>query len=234
MAVRGFRGMSFALMPFVVDLDVLNGSVGSKDDKLRRMIGGRFRQHLTHFDSRFDHLIEDGGPPIYEAIRAVIDGGPFEDKYSVMYNHAFEGICEFHGRLLANADFSPMRSGWLEVVDEGLADLGVTAVRVGGLGMGRAPSPIPISSEGHPHYGEWTLAECEKALERWEQAAEEREAAIDPYVLKAAESSMGWCKTAVTAGRSGLLPLVSAPTTSSDTTRITVGRGATGDSCRVG
>lgn len=67
--------MSFALMPFVVDLDVLHASIGSKDDKLRRMIGGRFRQHLTHFDSRFDHLIEDGGPPIYEAIRAVIDGG---------------------------------------------------------------------------------------------------------------------------------------------------------------
>ena len=98
-------------MPYVVDLDVLNGSVGSKDDKLRRMIGGRFRQHLTHFDSQFDHLIEGGGPPIYEAIRAVIDGGPFDERYGVMYNYAFKWICEFHGRFLDNSDFSPMRSG---------------------------------------------------------------------------------------------------------------------------
>ncbi|MEU3307139.1 hypothetical protein [Nocardiopsis sp. NPDC006832] len=193
--------MSFALMPYVVDLDVLNGSVGSKDEKLRRMIGGRFRQHLAHFDSQFDHLIDDGGLPIYEAIRAVIDGGPFDERYSVMYNYAFKWICEFHGRFLDNSDFSPMRAGWTARVDEGLADLGVTAVSVEGLGAGSAPSPIPYSSEGFPFYGEWSLAECEKALEQWKQVTEDRKAAIDPYVLKAAESSMGWCETAAAAGR---------------------------------
>lgn len=199
-ALCSFRGMSFAMMPYVVDLDVLHGSIGSKDVKLRRMIGGRFKQPLAHFDSQFDDLIEDGGPPIYEAIRVVIDGGPFDERYSVMYNYAYKWICEFHGRHLVNADFSPMRAGWLEVVDKGLADLGVTEVRVGDLGMGTAPSPIPISFEGHPHYGEWTLEECEKALEEWEQVTEDHKVAIDPYVLKAAESSMSWCETAVTAG----------------------------------
>lgn len=118
-----------------------------------------------------------------------------------MYNYAFKWLCEFHGRFLDNSNFSPIKAGGLEMVDEGLADLGVTAVSVEDLGAGNAPSPIPYSSEGFPCYGEWSLAECEKALEQWEQVTEERKAAIDPYVLTAAETCMGWCGTAVAAGR---------------------------------
>lgn len=186
-------------MTYVVDLDVLHRSIGSKDTKLRRMIGGRFRQHLAGFDAQFDDL--DHHLPIYEGIRAVIDGGPFEEKHSVTYNYAYEWICKFHGRFLDNSNFSPMRSGWTEAVDEGLTELGVTAVRVSDLGMGSAPDPIPFSSNGFPSYGEWSLSECEKALEQWEQVSEESKAGIDSYVLKAAESSMGWCETAVSAGR---------------------------------
>lgn len=200
-ATDSFSNMSYGLMTYVVDLDVLNGSVGSKDAKMRRMIGGRFKQHLAHFDDQSSPLTEDEHLPIYEAIRAVIDGGPFDEKHSVTYNYAFKWICEFHGRFLDNSNFSPMKAGWLETVGEGLAELGVTAVRVEDLGMGSAPSPIPISSEGFPCYGEWSLAECEKALAQWEEVTEEPKAAIDPYVLQAAESCMGWCGTAVAAGR---------------------------------
>ena len=200
-AVDSFLDMSYGLMVYVVDLDVLNGSVGSKDVKMRRMIGGRFKKQLSHFDDRFGRFTEGEYLPIYEAIRAVIDGGPFDAEHSVVYNYAFKWICEFHGRFVNNSEFSPMKAGWLEKVDEGLADLGVTAVRVEDLGMGSAPSPIPRSSDGFPCYGEWSSAECEKALKEWEEVTEERKAAIDPYVLKAAESCMGWCRTAVAAGR---------------------------------
>lgn len=199
-AVDSFSDMSYGLMTYVVDLDVLNGSVGSKDVKTRRMIGGRFKQRLAHFDGQFDHLADEH-LPIYEAIRAVIDGGPFDEKHSVTYNYAFKWICEFHGRFLDNSNFSPMKAGWTETVDEGLAELGVTAVMVEDLCMGSAPSPIPMSSEGFPCYGEWSLAECEKALAQWEEVTEERKAAIDPYVLKAAESCMGWCGIAIAAER---------------------------------
>lgn len=200
-AVSRFRGMSFALMTYVVDLDVLNGSIGSKDTKLRRMIGGRFRQYLAGFDAQFDHLDGDDHLPIYEAIRAVIDGGPFEEQHSATYNYAFKWICEFYGRFLDNSHFSPIKAGGMEMVDEGLAELGVTAVRVADLGMGSAPDPIPFSSEGFPCYGEWSLEECKKALEQWERVTGERKAGIDSYILEAAESSMGWCEAAVSSGR---------------------------------
>lgn len=193
--------MSFALMPYVVDLDVLHGSIGSKDVKLRRMIGGRFKQHLAAFDEQFEDFIEDGGPPIYEAIGAVIDGGPFDERYGVMYNYAYKWICEFHGGSLNNAAFSPMRAGWMETVDKGLAGLGVTAVRVDDLGTGSTPLPIPGTSGEIFWCGEWSLEECKRALEEWEQVSEGSKAGIDSYVLDAAESCMSWCKTAVDTGR---------------------------------
>ncbi|NYJ36010.1 DUF7691 family protein [Nocardiopsis aegyptia] len=189
--------MSYALTTYVVDLPALHASVGSKDDKLRRMIGGRFKQHLAHFDSQFDHT---DGPSIRDAIRAVIDGGPFDDRHGTMYGYAFKWICEFHGRALFNNDFSPMRAGWLETVDEALAGLGVTAVSVGEFNYGRVPSPIP-APDFLPCYGEWSLTECRKALEQWEAVTDERKAALAPAVGKAVESCMDWCNTADTAGR---------------------------------
>jgi hypothetical protein len=192
--------MSYALTTYVVDLDVLHGSVGSKDDKLRRMIGGRFRQHLAHFDSQFDHVVDAGGPTIRDAIRAVIEGGPFDGRHGTMYGYAYKWICEFHGRALFNNDFSPMRYGWLEAVDAGLNALGVTAVGVEEFSFGGAPSPIP-APEDLPGYGEWSLTECRKALEQWEAATDEGRAALDPAVLSAAESCVDWCRTAVAAGR---------------------------------
>ncbi len=192
--------MSYALTTYAVDLDVLHGSVGSKDDKLRRMIGGRFKQHLAHFDSQFDHVVDAGGPTIRDAIRAVIDGGPFDDRHGTVYGYAYRWICEFHGRALFNNDFSPMRAGWLETVDEGLDALGVTAVGVEEFSFGGAPSPIP-APDFLPGYGEWSLTECQKALEQWEAATDERRAALDPSVLSAAESCVDWCRAAAAAGR---------------------------------
>ena len=192
--------MSYALTTYVVDLDVLHGSVGSKDDKLRRMIGGRFKQHLAHFDSQFDHIVDAGGPTIRDAIRAVIEGGPFDDRHGTMYGYAYKWICEFHGRALFNNDFSPMRYGWLETVDAGLKALGVTAVGVEEFSFGGAPSPIP-APEDLPGYGEWSLTACQKALEQWEAATDEGRAALDPAVLSAAESCVDWCRTASAAGR---------------------------------
>ncbi|MFD3683792.1 hypothetical protein ACFWTE_03070 [Nocardiopsis sp. NPDC058631] len=189
--------MSYALMTYVVDLDTLHSSIGSKDDKLRRMIGGRFKQHLAHFDSQFDHT---DGPSIRDAIRAVIEGGPFDERHGAVYGYAYKWICEFHGRALHNGDFSPMRAGWLETVDEGLSELGVTAVGVAEFGYGRAPSPVP-APDFLPCYGEWSLAECQKALEQWEAVTGERRAALDSSVLEAAESCMDWCRSAVAVGR---------------------------------
>ncbi|MEU0490087.1 hypothetical protein ABZ249_12725 [Nocardiopsis sp. NPDC006139] len=190
--------MSYALTAYVVDLDVLHASVGSGDDKLRRMIGGRFKQHLEHFDAQFSGL---DLLPVRDAIRAVIEGGPFEPDQGTMYNYAYKWICEFHGRYLDNNDFSPMRAGWPETVDEGLGAVGVTAVSVAEFGYGRAPDPVPAPSDFVPGYGEWSTERCRKALEQWGAADDGAKAALDPDVLQAAESCMGWCRAADAAGR---------------------------------
>ncbi|WP_017586385.1 DUF7691 family protein [Nocardiopsis ganjiahuensis] len=192
--------MSYALTPYVVDLDVLHASVGSKDEKLRRMIGGRFKRRLDFDDSQFDSVIDEGGPTIRDAIRAVIEGGPFDDQHGTMYAYAYKWICEFHGRAQFNNDFSPMRSEWLGVVDEGLKALGVNAVRVEEFSFGRIPSPIP-DPDFLPGYGEWSRTECESALEQWEAATDEAKSALEPEVLRAVESCMDWCRNATALGR---------------------------------
>ncbi len=192
--------MSYALTPYVVDLDVLHSALGSKDDKLRRMIGGRFKKHLDFDDSQFDSIIEEGGPTIRDAIRAVIEGGPFDDRHGTMYGYAYKWICEFHGRAQFNNDFSPMRSEWLEVVDEGLKDLGVSAISVEEFSFGGLPSPIP-APDFLPGYGEWSLAECQEALAQWEAATGEAKSSLEPEVLRAAESCLDWCRNATAAGR---------------------------------
>ncbi|CAL9350429.1 hypothetical protein SUDANB121_00466 [Nocardiopsis dassonvillei] len=189
--------MSYALTAYVVDLDVLHRSVASEDDRLRRMIGGRFKRQLEHFDGQF------AGPdllPVREAIRAVIEGGPFDPEQGTMYGYAYRWICEFHGRFLDNSDFSPMRAGWLETVGEGMRALGVTAVDVEDFGLGHAPEPIP-APDFLPCYGEWSPERCRKALEQWESATDTDRAGLDPYVLQAVEACMGWCRTADAAGR---------------------------------
>ncbi|MFI6575358.1 hypothetical protein ACIBFB_06120 [Nocardiopsis sp. NPDC050513] len=191
--------MSYSLSVYVVDLDVLRGSAGSGDTRLRRMIGGRFKRHLASFDDQFDHSIDDGAPPIYEAIGAVIDGGPYDERFAHMYHFAYKWICEFHGRFLDNDSFSPFRSGWPEQVDEELKGLGITAVSVAEFGYG-APPKLPRVRDVHG-YGEWSPAECQKALTQWEAVTPERKAALDPYVLEAVEQCLGWCRSADAAGR---------------------------------
>lgn len=188
--------MSFALMTYVVDLDTLNSSIGSKNDELCRMIGDQFKRHLADYDRQFDDDLA-----IHEAIRAVIDGGPFDQQYGYKYAYAYRWICAFHGRALDNRDFSPMGVEWLDMVDGGLRELDVPAVRLGGFSGGFVPSPIPSPDDMFPSYGEWSLTKCRKALEHWESVNDERKAALDPEVLEAVESCMGWCETAATDGR---------------------------------
>lgn len=189
--------MSNSLTTYVVDLDLLKASVGSGDDELRRMICDRFEQRLD----RFFYFGGADDLPIRDAIRAVIEGGPFERRHGTVYNYAYKWICEFHGSHLDDSDFSPMRSsGWLETVDEGLKAVGVTAVGVEGFTFGHAPDPIPEPDFLLPASSTWGLEECRKALEQWAAATEEDKAALDPYVRQAAESCMEWCRAADTTG----------------------------------
>ncbi|MGW0249844.1 DUF7691 family protein [Nocardia goodfellowii] len=186
--------MSYSLSLYLVDLDKVRSAIGSGDDKLRRMIGGRFEARFAHDDEYFADEIAAGAPKKYEAVRAVLDGGPFDGSYGHLYGYAYQAICEFHGRFLDNSSFSPFRSGWLELVDEGMAALGMDA-RVGDFWYGSLPAALP-RPEFVPCYGEWTADECAKLLEQWAATTPEQYADLDPYVLEAIESCVGWARAA--------------------------------------
>ncbi|MFJ8584386.1 hypothetical protein ACIRD2_06965 [Streptomyces sp. NPDC093595] len=188
--------MSYSLSPYLVDLAVVRGAVGSGDVKLRRMIGGRFKQRLAHDDDYFADEIERGAPTRYDALRAVIDGGPFDaaPEFAFQYGYAYRMICEFHGRFLFNNHFSPFRGSWLEEVDAGLSALGITAVAVTDFMYGSVPDPLP--HRDLPGYGEWSAEQCARGLAQWEASTPEQRGALDPEVLEAVESCVDWMREA--------------------------------------
>ncbi|WP_194813955.1 hypothetical protein [Nocardia sp. XZ_19_385] len=186
--------MSYSLSLYLVDLATVRSAIGSKDDKLRRMMGGRFKTQFAHSDEYWSSEIAEGAPTKYEAVRAVIDGGPFDDSYAYLYGYAYQAICEFHGRFLDNSSFSPFRSGWLELVDEGMVALGLDA-RISDFWYGSLPAELP-RPDFVPCYGEWTADECTKLLEQWAATTPEQYADLDPYVIEAIESCVGWARAA--------------------------------------
>ncbi|MCX5207144.1 hypothetical protein OG897_37785 [Streptomyces sp. NBC_00237] len=187
--------MSYSLSLFLVDPAKVRSVIGSGDDKLRRMMGGRFKAEFPRHDDYFASEIEQGAPTRYDALRAVIAGGPFDERFGFQYGYAYEMVCRFHGRWLDNSGFSPFRGSWLETVDEGLQQIGVTAVEVTDFNYGSLPSELP-GPEFVPCYGEWSAEDCQKALAQWEASTPEQRAELDSEVLEAVETAVGWLKQA--------------------------------------
>lgn len=187
--------MSLALTLYLVDIGKVRSTLGSRDEKLRRQLGGRFKQDLAQADDWFSSEIEGGAPTRYDAIRAVIDGGPFDARFGFQYGYAYEMICRHFGSYLDNNAFSPFRGDWLEQVDQGLKELGVTAVRVTTFMYGAVPDPLPRPRDV-PGYGEWKADQCRALVEQWTAAAPERRAAVDPQVREAIESCVEWARAA--------------------------------------
>ncbi|CAM5500320.1 hypothetical protein GCM10010329_72920 [Streptomyces spiroverticillatus] len=187
--------MSYSLSLYLVDPSTVRSAVGSGDDKLRRMIGGRFKSRMAHDDQWFASEIAEGAPTRYEALRAVIAGGPFEEPSAFQYTYAYQMVCEFHGRFLDNSSFSPFRGSWLEEVEKGMAALGMTAVELTDFSYGSPPSPLPRPVEV-PGYGEWSAADCAEALRQWRASTPEQRDRLDDEVLRAVESVVGWLEAA--------------------------------------
>ncbi|MFC9895824.1 hypothetical protein ACFVMC_19225 [Nocardia sp. NPDC127579] len=186
--------MSYSLSLYLVDLDTVRSAIGSNDDTLRRMMGGRFETDFAQDDEFFAREIADGAPRKYDAVRAVLAGGPFDAAYAHQYGYAYKSICEFYGRRLNNNAFSPFRSGWLEEVDAGMKELGLAA-RITDFAYDSVPEPLP-RPEFRPGYGEWSAAACATLLEQWARTTPEQYVDLDPYVVEAIESCVGWARAA--------------------------------------
>jgi hypothetical protein len=187
--------MSYSLSIYVVELDRVKGAIGSRDDKLRRMIGGRFKAQLTHDDDWFADEIAAGAPTRYEAVRAVVDGGPFDPAYGFQYGYAYQTICQFYGRFVDNRYFSAFRGRWLDHIDDGLATLGIKAVSVRAFMYHSLPPSLPQPDE-LPGYGEWTPEQCAEALVQWESTTPPQREEVDHEVLAAIESCVEWIREA--------------------------------------
>ncbi|MFI1914053.1 hypothetical protein [Nocardia sp. NPDC020380] len=187
--------MSYALSIYLVDLDRVRNAIGSRDHDLPQMIGGRFRDEFAHADEVFADRIADGWPTRLEAVRAVVAGGPLHPEFAAQYAHAYQAICAFHGRPQDNSSFSPCRAGWLETVDDGLLELGISGITLSDFGYPGLPAGLP-TPEFAWGYSEWSAEECAKLLAQWEQTTPQRRSALQRDVLEAITSCMGWARAA--------------------------------------
>ncbi|MFD5329474.1 hypothetical protein [Streptomyces sp. NPDC127092] len=188
--------MSSSLSVYLIDPKAARALVGSGDEQLLEIIRERFADQLAHDDDWFSSEIEDGAPSAYEALRTVVHGGPFEAQrhHVFQYGYAYKRLCSLTGSFLDNSSFSPFRGDWLEMVDEGLTALRITAVSVAEFGYGGG-MPDPLPRYDLPRCGEWTHEECLAALEQFERTKAEGHAPpLDPEVVDAVMDVIGWLR----------------------------------------
>lgn len=154
---------------YLVDLDQVKGAIGSRDDKLRRMIEDRYRVEFARDDEGEAEYIEDGAPTKAETIRALLDGGPFTENWEHFYARSYEKLCEFHSHW--RSGHGPYHGDWLSEVDSRLEQLGVSAI--GFKRFERSyPAGVPRNYDGG--YGEWAHDDCVKATAQFAATTEKQ------------------------------------------------------------
>ncbi|MGW0993193.1 DUF7691 family protein [Streptomyces sp. NPDC002523] len=202
--------MSSGLTVYLLDVARTRALVGSGDEELLQAVRGNFGDDLARDDDYFRYEIERGAPTAYDALRAVVHGGPFsEDKaHGFQYGYAFKRICELTGSFLPNDCFMPFRGDWLETVDEGLAALRVTAVSVASFGRAGLPDPLPYTYL--PGCGAWTPEQIARALEQFEATKAAGHAPpLEPEVVDGVMQCLGWMRHAEARPGFGLIGFVS-------------------------
>jgi hypothetical protein len=196
---------------YLLDPQAARALVGSRDDQLLQVVRESFGDDLASSDDWFSSEIDKGAPTAFEALRAVVQGGPFlENKeYAFQYGYAYKRLCSLTGSFLDNSSFCPFRGDWLEVVDEGLRALRITAVSVAEFGYyGGMPEGVPAYDL--PRCGEWTHEQCLEALEQFEATKRDGHAPpLEPEVVDAVMDVIGWLRHAEARPGFGVVGFVS-------------------------
>ncbi|MEU6484816.1 hypothetical protein [Streptomyces sp. NPDC046887] len=189
--------MSSSLSVYLLDTAATRALVGSRDEQLLKVVRTDFADSLARDDDYFADAIDDGAPTAYDALRAVVHGGPFSDNrdHAFQYGYAYQRLCSLTGSFLDNDCFTPHRGAWLSEVDEGLKAVGVTAVSVEDFGYSGLPAPLPSTWE--LGCGEWTPDRIATALEQFETARRAegesgRAPSLEPEVEEAVSQCLGW------------------------------------------
>ncbi|NUP21003.1 MAG: hypothetical protein HOZ81_34025 [Streptomyces sp.] len=193
--------MSSSLSVYLLDVAATRALVGSGDEQLLEVIRDSFGDHLDRADRSFRHQIEQGAPTAYEALHAVVHGGPFseDEDHAFQYGYAYERLCELTGSFLDNRSFTPHRGDWLSQVDQGLKALGITAVSVADFSYSGLPAPLPYTFT--PGCGTWTPDDIAQALEQFEATKRAVDASgeappLEPEVVDAVMECLGWMRAA--------------------------------------
>jgi len=153
--------MSYGYMAWAVDIDKLKEVCGSKDEKLVRMICGRFKHDVADLDDTFDYLIRSGAPTARQALTALIDGAEMVG-HGAMYAYAFKLLVEHFGKSLDNSALYPTGLEFPGEVDKVLKAGGVTVISLSGLSYGSAPVKFP-SPDDFPRFGHLTAEQVKQA-----------------------------------------------------------------------
>jgi hypothetical protein len=186
--------VGYGFMVWAVDTNKLRQAAGSKDEKLRRMIGGRFKRDLARLDELFEDSIASGGPNTYEALRQIIDGTVPDGTRGGIYFYAFKLLVEHFGRFLDNGAVYPWSSPDFAPVNAVLKKMGVP-FEVGSLHGSSLPVKLPYPDD-FPLTGWVDEAEVKKVAAAFEGAKTPKgeEAAI-------VECVRGWFRDAAAQGR---------------------------------
>ncbi|MEU9123639.1 hypothetical protein AB0C96_27845 [Streptomyces sp. NPDC048506] len=201
--------MSSSLSVYMLDPKATRSLVGSRDEQLLQAIRDNFGDDLESDDSWFSSEIANGAPTSYEALHAVVHGGPFrEGQYAFQYGYAYKRLCSLTGSFLDNSSFCPFRGDWLEAVDEGLRALRITAISVAEFGYYNG-IPASIPHYDLPRCGEWTHEQCLEAHEQFEQTEKDTAPQLEPAVVEAVRDVAGWLRHAAARPGFGIVGFVS-------------------------
>ena len=181
--------MGYGTMVYSLDFAAHRASLDSGDDKLRRMISGRFRRDIQRLNEELDWSNERGAPNVFEAIRHLLMGGP-KELPGAMYGYGYKFIVEFQGRFLPNDRFYPCRSSYQEEELQPQLDALDLGLRLDRLNFGGALADFPPPMD-FPGIGHWDPDEIARARPLLDAAT-----GLSPEL----EQVRGWLRQAHDAG----------------------------------
>jgi hypothetical protein len=184
--------LSYAIMPYAVDLAKLRSLLGSGDAKV--LAGIRGDRRFGHDFDGVDELGDDTAVSARTALEQMIMGGDYDADAGYVYGYCWKILCEAYGRWLPNEHWSAMRFSWFDAVNDGLraADVKFSPEDLiyGGAGV-PLPSIDDFPAIGHVERGD--MPALLATLEGIDDAA-----ITDGDVLDAVREIQGWLQHCVT------------------------------------
>lgn len=156
---------------YLVDLEKIEASIGSGNAALLEEVSEYFQlEDTASTGSEWDVITE------YQALEAVINGGPFLGQCADRYVDAIEGLSLYFG-VEQLGSFGPYHGDSLGDLDEALGVLGVDAIWLGVFEGGGHMGEISLWVEGAGG-GTWTHEECKQAVAQWDATTSEQRARL--------------------------------------------------------